>query len=97
MLGIKGDADVARMMRVFLRVDVKETHKLDIDTFFQYFDIESTEYNNRAFQLLAAFEDKVAEMLLYVLLRSVDAFSSHRECGAVSCFPPFWSFDAPPI
>ncbi|CAN0330908.1 unnamed protein product [Ascophyllum nodosum] len=58
MLGIKGDADVARMMRVFLRVDVKETHKLDIDTFFQYFDIESTEYNNRAFQLLAAFEDK---------------------------------------
>lgn len=52
-LGIKGDGDVARIMRVFIDVDLRGTHKLDIETFFGYFDIEFTEYNKRAFRLLA--------------------------------------------
>ncbi|CAN0191819.1 unnamed protein product, partial [Ectocarpus sp. 13 AM-2016] len=53
MLGIKGDGDVASVMRVFLDVDLRGTHKLDIETFFEYFDIEFSEYNKRAFRLLA--------------------------------------------
>lgn len=52
-LGIKGDADVARIMKVFLEVDIRGTHRLDIETFFEYFDIEFTEYNRRAFKQLA--------------------------------------------
>lgn len=57
-LGIKGQADVARMMKVFDDVDVRGAHKLDVETFFDYFDIEITEYNRRAFKLLA-FGEKV--------------------------------------
>lgn len=52
-LGIKGDGDVARIMHVFLDVDLKGTHKLDIETFFEYFGIEFTEYNKRAFNMIA--------------------------------------------
>lgn len=57
-LGIKGDGDVARLMHVFLDVDIRGTHRLDIETFFEYFGIEFTEYNKRAFRLLA-FGDQV--------------------------------------
>lgn len=57
-LGIKGDGDVARLLRVFLDVDIRGTHRLDIETFFEYFGIEFTEYNKRAFRLLA-FGDQV--------------------------------------
>ena len=40
-------------MRVFLDVDIRGTHRLDIETFFEFFDIEFSEYNKRAFRLLA--------------------------------------------
>ena len=43
---------------MFLDVDIRGTHRLDIETFFEYFGIEFTEYNKRAFQLLA-FGDQV--------------------------------------
>ena len=59
LLGIKGDGDVARVMHVFLDVDVRGTRKLDIETFFEYFGIEFTEYNKRAFRLLAFGDNQV--------------------------------------
>lgn len=59
LLGIKGDGDVARVMHVFLDVDIRGTHKLDIETFFEYFGIEFSEYNKRAFRLLAFGDGQV--------------------------------------
>lgn len=53
MLGINGGGDVPRILRVFLDVDVRGRHKLDIETFFEYFNIEFTEYNRMAFRLIA--------------------------------------------
>lgn len=61
LLGIKGDGDVARVMRVFLDVDIRGTHRLDIETFFEFFDIEFSEYNKRAFRLLAFGDGQVRE------------------------------------
>lgn len=61
LLGIKGDGDVARVMHVFLDVDIRGTHKLDIETFFEYFGIEFSEYNKRAFRLLAFGDGQVTQ------------------------------------
>lgn len=59
LLKLKGDGDVARVMHVFLDVDIRGTHKLDIETFFEYFGIEFSEYNKRAFRLLAFGDGQV--------------------------------------
>lgn len=59
LLHIKGDGDVARVMHVFLDVDLRGRHELDIETFFEYFGIEFSEYNKRAFRLLAFGDDQV--------------------------------------
>lgn len=53
------------MMCAFLNVDVDGKHVPDMeDTFFDYFDIESSEYNKRAFRLLTTFGEKVTMMIL---------------------------------
>lgn len=67
-MGIKGDADVARMMHVFLDVDVEGKHELELDTFFDFFDIGSSEYNKRAFRLLTTFRGKVIIIILIVCM-----------------------------
>lgn len=59
LLKLKGDGDVARVMRVFLDVDLRGKHELDIETFFEYFGIEFSEYNKRAFRLLAFGDNQV--------------------------------------
>lgn len=64
LLGIKGDSDVARVMHVFLGVDIRGTHKLDIETFFEYFGIEFSEYNKRAFRLLAFGDGQVTTLMV---------------------------------
>lgn len=69
-LGIKGQANVARMMKVFLDVDVQGTHVIDIETFFESFGIEFTEYNQRAFRILA-FGEQVWYCTVRLHLREV--------------------------
>lgn len=61
LLKLKGDGDVARVMHVFLDVDLRGKHELDIETFFDYFHIEFSEYNKRAFRLLAFGDSQVSK------------------------------------
>ncbi|CAM9541436.1 unnamed protein product [Choristocarpus tenellus] len=49
------EKDVAPILRVFYDVDVQRKDSFGIETFFDYFDIDFTEYNKRAFQQLAFF------------------------------------------
>ena len=55
---------MARVMHVFLDVDIRGTHKLDIETFFEYFGIEFSEYNKRAFRLLAFGDGQVTILMV---------------------------------
>lgn len=89
-LGIKGDGDVARIMHVFLDVDVRGTHKLDIETFFEYFDIELTEYNKRAFQRLAFGQHQVPYTTLFVVPNysiTTAMLAAHSMLPIINCCP----------
>lgn len=77
-LGIKGNADVARMMRVFLDVDVEGKHVIELDTFFDFFDVESSEYNKRAFRILTTFRGKVT--IIIVVLHGLFCRPPMRAC-----------------
>lgn len=88
MLGIKGDGDVARVMRVFLDVDLRGTHKLDIETFFEYFDIEFSEYNKRAFRLLAFGDEQVLGKLKVECRVETDRHLQALSCNATARHSP---------